>query len=122
MIKAYGVTSNTNFYDSKVQQKKKGVDTVKDSKNTEQVAKSSEDKLSSKAKAYLENLIKTYGDYDFIENIQILTPTKKGKLGTKELNKSLQNILNPKTDDINTAKTEDGKKPPISCIINCQLE
>ena len=66
MIKAYGVTSNTNFYDSKVQQKKNGVDTVKDSKSTEQVAKSSEDKLSSKAKAYLENLRKTYGDYDFI--------------------------------------------------------
>lgn len=66
MIKAYGVTSNTNFYDGKVQQKKKGVDIVKDSKNTEQVAKSSEDKLSSKAKAYLENLRKTYGDYDFI--------------------------------------------------------
>ena len=66
MIKVYGVTSNTNFYDGKVQQKKKGVDIVKDSKNTEQVAKSSEDKLSSKAKAYLENLRKTYGDYDFI--------------------------------------------------------
>ena len=66
MIKAYGVTSNTNFYDGKVQQKKKGVDIVKDSKNTEQVAKSSEDKLSSKAKEYLENLRKTYGDYDFI--------------------------------------------------------
>lgn len=66
MIKAYGVTSGTNFYDSKVQQKKNGVDTVKDSKSTEQVAKSSEEKLSSKAKAYLENLRKTYGDYDFI--------------------------------------------------------
>ena len=44
--------------------------------------------------------LKNYGDYDFIENIQILTPTKKGKLGTKELNKNLQNILNPKTDEI----------------------
>lgn len=30
------------------------------------MAKSSEDKLSSKAKAYLEKLRKTYGDYDFI--------------------------------------------------------
>jgi hypothetical protein len=29
------------------------------------VAKSSEDKLSTKAKNYLENLRKTYGDYDF---------------------------------------------------------
>ncbi len=44
--------------------------------------------------------LKNYGDYDFIENIQILTPTKKGKLGTKELNKNLQNILNPKTDNM----------------------
>lgn len=44
--------------------------------------------------------LKNYGDYDFIQNIQILTPTKKGKLGTKELNKNLQNILNPKTDEI----------------------
>lgn len=66
MIKAYGVTSNTNFYDSKVQQKKTGTDKVKDSTAADKVAKSSEDKLSSKAKAYLENLRKIYGDYDFI--------------------------------------------------------
>lgn len=39
--------------------------------------------------------LKKFGDYDFFENIQILTPTKKGMLGTKELNQSLQNILNP---------------------------
>ena len=40
--------------------------------------------------------LKNYGDYDFFKNIQVLTPTKKGMLGTKELNASLQNILNPK--------------------------
>ena len=39
--------------------------------------------------------LKKYGDYDFLTNIQVLTPTKKGKLGTKELNKSLQEALNP---------------------------
>ena len=39
--------------------------------------------------------LKKFGDYDFFENIQVLTPTKKGLLGTKELNKSLQAILNP---------------------------
>lgn len=39
--------------------------------------------------------LKNFGDYDFFENIQVLTPTKKGLLGTKELNKSLQAILNP---------------------------
>ena len=39
--------------------------------------------------------LKKYGDYDFFENIQVLTPTKKGMLGTKELNKALQQELNP---------------------------
>lgn len=39
--------------------------------------------------------LKKFGDYDFFQNIQILTPTKKGLLGTKELNKVLQQILNP---------------------------
>ena len=45
-------------------------------------------------------MVKNYGDYDFLQNIQILTPTKKGKLGTKELNKNLQNVLNPKTEEM----------------------
>ncbi|MCI8276889.1 MAG: AAA family ATPase [Clostridia bacterium] len=44
--------------------------------------------------------LKNYGDYEFFKNIQVLTPTKKGRLGTKELNKSLQEALNPKIDEI----------------------
>ncbi len=39
--------------------------------------------------------LKNYGDYDFFKNIQIITPTKKGDLGTKELNKLLQGTVNP---------------------------
>ena len=39
--------------------------------------------------------LKKYGNYDFFKDIQVLTPTKKGKLGTKELNIELQNALNP---------------------------
>ncbi len=39
--------------------------------------------------------LQNYGDYDFFQNIQVLSPTKKGMLGTKELNKALQNQLNP---------------------------
>ena len=42
--------------------------------------------------------LKKYGDYDFFENIQVLTPTKKGMLGTKELNIALQEVLNPHID------------------------
>ena len=37
----------------------------------------------------------SYGNYDFFKSIQVITPTKKGLLGTKELNKVLQESLNP---------------------------
>lgn len=39
--------------------------------------------------------LKKFGNYDFFKDIQVLTPTKKGLLGTKELNKALQDSLNP---------------------------
>lgn len=39
--------------------------------------------------------LQNFGNYDFFQNIQVLTPTKKGILGTKKLNKSLQEVLNP---------------------------
>lgn len=42
--------------------------------------------------------LKNYGDYDFFKNIQVITPTKKGLLGTKELNKILQKNLNPENE------------------------
>lgn len=42
--------------------------------------------------------LEKFGNYDFFKNIQILTPTKKGPLGTKELNKVLQQALNPNND------------------------
>ena len=32
-----------------------------------------------------------------MRDVQILTPTKKGETGTKNLNKNLQNVLNPKS-------------------------
>lgn len=44
--------------------------------------------------------LKNYGDYDFFQNIQVLSPTKKGILGTKELNKALQQQLNPNMYDL----------------------
>lgn len=44
--------------------------------------------------------LKKYGNYDFFKNIQVITPTKKGILGTKELNKVLQDKLNPKKEGV----------------------
>lgn len=43
-------------------------------------------------------LPKAYG-YSPLENIQVLSPSKKGELGTAELNRKLQARLNPKSDD-----------------------
>lgn len=44
--------------------------------------------------------LKNYGNYDFFKNIQVITPTKKGMLGTRELNKTLQKYLNPKRESL----------------------
>lgn len=75
-------------------------DYIEDAKNDFfYVNESVQDKILEQVASLSNGRLKKYGDYDFIENIQILTPTKKGKLGTKELNKNLQNVLNPKTDD-----------------------
>lgn len=51
--------------------------------------------------------LERFGNYDFFKNIQVLTPTKKGTLGTKELNKSLQAVLNPNTEEL-TEKVSGG--------------
>lgn len=59
----------------------------------------------------LENLIslctgrlERYGNYTFAQNIQVISPTKKGELGTRELNKSLQQAINPESEEKNERK------------------
>ena len=64
------------------------------------INESNQDKMLYQVLSLSKERLKNYGDYEFFKNIQVLTPTKKGKMGTKELNKSLQEVLNPKTDDI----------------------
>ena len=44
--------------------------------------------------------LEKFGNYDFFKNIQVLTPTKKGPLGTRELNRALQAVLNPNLEDL----------------------
>ena len=44
--------------------------------------------------------LEKFGNYDFFRNIQVLTPTKKGPLGTRELNKALQAVLNPNLEEL----------------------
>ena len=51
--------------------------------------------------------LEKFGNYDFFKNIQVLTPTKKGPLGTRELNKALQAVLNPNVDELPERKMSD---------------
>lgn len=51
--------------------------------------------------------LEKFGNYDFFKNIQVLTPTKKGPLGTRELNKALQAVLNPNIDELPERKMGD---------------
>lgn len=54
--------------------------------------------ILSKVISLCTGRLQKYGNYNFFDNIQVLTPTKKGILGIKELNKQLQNALNPVSD------------------------
>lgn len=64
------------------------------------INEANQDRMLEQVLSLSKERLKKYGDYDFFTNIQVLTPTKKGKMGTKELNKSLQEHLNPKIDEI----------------------
>ena len=66
MVTTHGITSAAGYYENTVRQKKDSTVKAKNNTASEQAVKSSEDKLSSKAKNYLDNLRKNYGDYDFI--------------------------------------------------------
>ncbi len=55
----------------------------------------SQEKVLEQVLSLSTGRLKNYGNYDFFQSIQVLTPTKKGMLGTRELNRALQEKLNP---------------------------
>lgn len=59
------------------------------------VNETSQDKMLYQVVTLAKDRLKNYGNYEFFKDMQVLTPTKKGMLGTKELNKALQSVLNP---------------------------
>ena len=63
------------------------------------INETSQEKCLSDVISLCTGRLKKYGDYDFFKNIQVLSPTKKGMLGTRELNKELQKVLNPQKDN-----------------------
>ena len=59
------------------------------------IDESNPEKILNQVISLCTGRLEKFGNYDFFRNIQVLTPTKKGALGTKELNKILQENLNP---------------------------
>ena len=59
------------------------------------IKENSQDRMLKQVISLCTGRLQNYGNYDFFKNMQVLTPTKKGMLGTKELNKKLQEKLNP---------------------------
>ena len=57
-----------------------------------------QEKILSNILSLSKDRLKNYGDYEFFKNIQVITPSKKGLIGTRELNKYLQQELNPKSE------------------------
>ena len=64
------------------------------------IKENSQERMLGQAISLCTGRLKNYGDYDFFQNIQVLSPTKKGLLGTKELNKALQHELNPNIENL----------------------
>ena len=64
------------------------------------IKENSQERMLSQVVSLCTGRLKKFGNYDFFQNIQVLSPTKKGILGTKELNKILQQQLNPNKDNL----------------------
>lgn len=63
------------------------------------IKENSQEKMIAQLISLTTGRLQKFGNYDFYQNMQILTPTKKGLLGTKELNKKLQNSINPESEN-----------------------
>ena len=62
------------------------------------IKETNQEKILEQVISLCSGRLKKIGDYDFFKNIQVITPTKKGLLGTKDLNRALQEKLNPHSE------------------------
>ncbi len=64
------------------------------------IKQNSTEKIMQEVISLSTGRLEKFGNYDFFKNIQVLTPTRKGPLGTRELNKALQAVLNPNLEEL----------------------
>ncbi len=66
------------------------------------VQENNQEKILNFVLSLYKDGLKKFEDYDNFKSIQIIAPSKKGDVGTRELNKKIQELINPK----DTKKTE----------------
>ena len=99
IVNAHRVNEGQNFISGNVKE------TTIDDENIELlddfffIQENNQDQIQKTVVSLCKGRLQNYGNYDFFNNIQVITPTKKGKIGTKELNILLQNELNPEEED-----------------------
>ena len=62
------------------------------------IKETNQDRILAQVISLCSGRLEKIGDYNFFKNIQVITPTKKGALGTKDLNRALQEKMNPASD------------------------
>lgn len=51
--------------------------------------------------------------FDIVKDVQVLTPTHKGPLGTRELNEALQRLIQKKLWNVEVPPVQPGRRPPL---------
>ena len=109
IVNAHRVNEGKNFIEGKIKNTKLDEENIELLDDFFYINEVNQEKIQQTVLSLCKGRLKTYGDYDFLSNIQIITPTKKGKLGTKELNILVQKELNPLEEEKNEKEFGDVK-------------
>ena len=101
IVNAHRVNEGENFIGGNVKQTQIDDENIELIEDFFFINETNQEKIQQTIVSLCKGRLQKYGDYDFFNNIQIITPTKKGKLGTRELNILLQKELNPIEEDKN---------------------
>ena len=92
IVNAHKVNNGENFLRTRS-------DENKDNRDCFFIQETEHDKIISQLVSLCTGRLKKYGNYDFYKSIQVLTPTRKGNLGIRDLNNKLQEYINPKSEE-----------------------
>ena len=99
IVNAHRVNEGENFISGNVKETQIDEENIELLDDFFYINEANQEKIQQTIVSLCKGRLKKFGNYDFFSNIQVITPTKKGKLGTKELNVLLQKELNPEEVD-----------------------